>query len=181
MRVGDILFYMAEVWEHVPGFECIDIFSLECFTILLMANTLGDMIKDKRIIFRSDSSNTCTTLNKLFSKNPVMMSLADIWDDMQFDMKFEGLLTWIKGDDNIFSDHASRLPEHEYLEKFRTALDERGLQHVKLQKIQTVWVSGATDLNSAYTKMADQSVIHRQSENEKKAELARQLLQRSSA
>jgi len=170
MRIGNILFYMAEKWDHVPGFESIDIFSLECFTILLMVLTLGDSIKGRKIIFRSDSSNTCSTLNKLFSKNPVMMELANIWDDMQFHLEFEGLLCWIPGIDNIFSDQASRLPRAEYLVRFRHLLDERGLHNVVVQELPTIWGDGRFDLRQDYMKMALLSQQHREAETLAKSE-----------
>ena len=170
MRIGNILFYMAEKWDHVPGFETIDIFSLECFTILLMVLTLGDSIKGRKTIFRSDSSNTCSTLNKLFSKNPVMMELANIWDDMQFHLEFEGLLCWIPGIDNIFSDQASRLPRAEYLVRFRHLLDERGLHNVVVQELPTIWGDGRFDLRQDYMKMALLSQQHREAETLAKSE-----------
>jgi len=173
IRIGNILYYMAEKWSHVPGFETIDIFSLECFTILLMVLTLGDMIKGRKIIFRSDSSNTCSTLNKLFSKNPVMMELANIWDDMQFHLDFEGLLCWIPGIDNIFSDQASRLPQAEYLVRFRQLLDERGLHNVELQELPTIWGDGRFDLRQDYTSMALLSQKHRIAVDQAKADSLR--------
>jgi hypothetical protein len=154
MRIGNRLFYMAEKWPHVPGFDSMDIFSLECFTILLMVLTLGDMIKGKKLIFRSDSSNTCTTLNKLFSQNAVMMTLADTWDEMQFSIDFEGLLCWIPGKDNIFSDQASRLPETEFLSRFRTLLDERNLENVEMVKLTTIWSTRRFKLKKIFKKIA---------------------------
>jgi hypothetical protein len=173
IRIGSILYYMAEKWDHVPGFETIDIFSLECFTILLMVLTLGDMVKGRKIIFRSDSSNTCSTLNRLFSKNPVMMGLANIWDDMQFHLDFEGLLCWIPGIDNIFSDQASRLPQAEYLVRFRQLLDERGLHNVELQELPTIWGDGRFDLRKDYTSMALLSQKHRVAVDQAKADSLR--------
>ena len=150
IRIGATLYYMAEEWQHVPGFDSMDIFSLECFTILLMVLTLGEHIKGRRLIFGSDSSNTCSTVNKLFSKNPVMMTMADVWNDMQFHIQFEGLLCWIPGKDDIFSDHASRLPETEFLEKFRILLDDKGLQQVGLQKLPTIWTASGFELHNVY-------------------------------
>jgi hypothetical protein len=153
IRIGNTLFYMAEEWEHVPGYSDIDIFSLECFTILLMVLTLGDSLANRKIIFRSDSSNTCSTLNKLFSKNPVMMRLADIWDDMLFNINFEGLLCWIPGKENVFSDHASRLTESVFVEKFRILLDDAGLNNVALQKMETVWSTKGFNLKDDFKIM----------------------------
>ena len=173
IRYGNILFYMAGEWDHVPGFSSIDIFSLECFTILLMVLTLGDTLKGKRIIFRSDSSNTCTTLNKLFSTNPVMNRLAEIWEEMQFQLQFEGMLTWLCGKDNIFSDQASRLPEKEYLIRFRALLDEKQLHNVVLQKLPTIWTSKGFKLYEDYVAMGASSEIHRVKKNREK--LAQQI------
>jgi hypothetical protein len=77
MRIGTSLYYMAKEWQRVPGSSNIDIFNFECFNMLLMVLTLGDMIRE------SESSSEVL-------QNPVMMALTDIWDDMQVDIDFEG-------------------------------------------------------------------------------------------
>ena len=112
-------------------------------------------------------------MNRLFSKNPVMMELANIWDDMQFHLDFEGLLCWIPRIDNIFSDQASRLPQAEYLVRFRQLLDERGLHNVELQELPTIWGDGRFDLRKDYTSMALLSQKHRIAVDQAKADSLR--------
>ena len=89
------------------------------------------------------------------------------------------MLTWLCGKDNIFSDQASRLPEKEYLIRFRTLLDEKNLHNVVLQKLPTIWTSNGFKLYEDYIAMGASSEIHRVKKNQEKllAQIAAQRLE----
>ena len=91
---------------------------------------------------------------------------------MQFNIQFEGLLCWIPGKDNIFSDHASRLSEAEFLEKIRILLDDKGLQQVGLQKLPTIWTASGFELRNVYKKIALMSKTHRAAMDARKVDNA---------
>jgi hypothetical protein len=87
----------------------IDIACLEALTVVIAAATWGNKWSGRKIVVRSDSSPTCFSFNKLASRDPTMVRITELWEDIQFYFHFEGLLVHCKGVSNELADRANRL------------------------------------------------------------------------
>ena len=136
----DSLSYFGGVWpEDVRVDRIIPIFVLEALAAILGTLTWGHLFRGKKIILRSDSSNTCGAFNNLKSDNTALRLLSHLWAECQEEFEFEGLLFHCPGKDNQCADIASRFEEGDIEEGLRVELDSYGLQSVEISRNETVW------------------------------------------
>ena len=117
MVTDETLYYFSQKWSEeirrgriVDGERrpLVDIAVLEALTVIVAASTWGHLWSCRKIAMRSDSSPTCFAFNKLGTKDPAMMRVVELWEEVQFFFGFEGLMVHVAGVDNDLSDRASR-------------------------------------------------------------------------
>ena len=132
--------YFGGKWpEEVIEQTKIPIFALEALTVILGALTWGHLLKGRRVIFRSDSSNTCFAFNRLTSRHPAMQMLAEIWVECQHAFEFEALVFFCPGKHNQWADIASRPQDVPVEQALRQELDNVGLDDVDIVESETKW------------------------------------------
>ena len=138
--INSSMFYFGGRWPTwVTETDLIPIFALEALTVILGALTWGHLLEGKKVIFRSDSSNTCFAFNRLISRHPGMQLLAELWADCQMNFNFEGLVFHCPGKFNQWADIASRPQEREVVDVLQDELEAVGLTDVEIVESETVW------------------------------------------
>jgi hypothetical protein len=151
-----ILEYFGEKWrddtraglisdgERKP---LIDIAVLEALTVTVAAATWGHRWSGRKMVMRSDSSPTCFSFNKLASRDPTMVRVTELWEDIQFYYHFEGLLVHCKGEINELADRASRLDEALMQEGMEEAARLEELPITECRRLPSVWSFGTTSID----------------------------------
>jgi hypothetical protein len=146
-----VLEYFGEKWRDdirdgrmVDGERkpLIDIACLEALTVVVAAATWGHEWSGRKIVMRSDSSPTCFSFNKLASRDPTMVRITELWEDIQFHFHFEGLLVHCKGASNELADRASRLDDAMLQTGMEEAAQMEKLPITECRRIPSVWSFG---------------------------------------
>jgi hypothetical protein len=125
----------------------IDIAVLEALTVIVAAAIWGHRWSGRKIVLRSDSSPTCFSFNKLASRDPTMVRVTELWEDIQFYYHFEGLLVHCKGESNELADRASRLDEASLQDGMEEAAKLEELPVTECRRLPSVWSFGTTSID----------------------------------
>ena len=130
----------GDLWpQEVIDDRIIPIFVLEALAVILGTLTWGSQFHGKKIIVRSDSSNTCGAFNKLKSDNDSLRLLAHFWAQCQESFQIEGLRFHCPGKDNQCADIASRVEAGDVMESLYAELHSYGLDEVTVSYTDTIW------------------------------------------
>jgi hypothetical protein len=149
----------------------IDIAMLEALTVTVAAATWGSQWSGRKIVMRSDSSPTCFSFNKLASRDPTMVRVTELWEDIQFYYHFEGLLVHCKGENNELADRASRLDETELQQGMEEAAQLEELPITECRRLSSVWSFGTTTID-----ILDELIVLTAQANQDRADKAAFLL-----
>ena len=151
---GGVLFtnghltYFGGMWpQQVIDDRIIPIFVQEALAVILGTLTWGSFFLGKKIIVRSDSSNTCGAFNKLKSDNAALRLLAHLWAQCQESFQFEGLLFHCPGKDNQCADIASRVEAGDVMQSLHAELASYGLAEVTVSYTDTIWQTNSISAN----------------------------------
>ena len=148
LKTGTTMEFFGAKWpEWVRTNDFIPIFLLEAMAVLIGAATWGHKFEGRKMLFRSDSSNTCSAFNKMKSDNKAMNLLIDFWEDLQRHFRFEGLIFFVPGRLNNCSDICSRSDDKDRLHDLRQELDGSGFHDTKLTEVVGQFTAGDIDLN----------------------------------
>ena len=125
----------------------IDIAVLEALTVVVAAATWGSQWTGRKIVMRSDSSPTCFSFNKLASRDPTMVRITELWEDIQHHFHFEGLLVHCQGISNELADRASRLDDDVLQPGMEEAARLEDLPITTCRRIPAVWSFGTHNID----------------------------------
>ena len=164
LLVGAKVYFFGGMWpDFVRDTTDIPIFVLEAIAVLMGLFTWAHLLRRKRLIFRSDSSNVCFTFNKLASKHPAMRLLADVWADGLAELQSEAILTHCKGEANVWGDIPSRWPLTEAREMLRAELLKVSMGSAELIHNEVAWkIPGIGTAIPALSAIASMCIAHKQ-------------------
>ena len=137
--MDDKILYFTGEWSTQLKEARVNIAVLEAWAVVMAATTWGKHLHGKKVIFRSDSSPACFSLNKLSSNLEEMNLVVNAWEDVQFHYAFEGLLVHCPGVDNVLADLASRADQNGMRKALQKEMDRQGMDGVQLVQCEVVW------------------------------------------
>jgi len=162
LLVGKKVYYFGGMWpDYIRHTKHIPIFVLEAVAVLMGLFTWAPLLRRRKFIFRSDSTNVCFTFNKLASKHPAMRIMADIWSDGLAELQAESLLTHCKGEANVWGDIPSRWPIHEARNMLAEELQKIAMNDTALVLQQVRWnIPGIGTAIPDLRTIADMCIAH---------------------
>ena len=142
MLVGETLQYFHGKWPKPILEGDLGIAILEAWAILMVATTWGKLFTGTKTIFRTDSAHACGCLNRLSGKSPAMELMCDLWEDVQFEHGFEGLVVHCDGKRNRAADITSRVEADRIPAALAEELGRLEMNGVTCQRVPVQWGVG---------------------------------------
>ena len=135
LRRADALEYCVLQWKDDTKRAKVHIGVLEAFGILCTAATWAKEFYGRKVIFRSDSKETCSCLNKLNSQSAPMERVVDAWEDLLFEMNMEAIVIHVAGKANGAADAGSRFEPEKVVKALHDRLGEIGIEVSDIVKV----------------------------------------------
>ena len=145
LLLEETLFYFSGRWSDRLKAAKVNIAVLEAWVILMITTTWGHLFEGKKMVIRTDSAASCFCLNKLWSDSPRMALICDLWEDLQHQFSFEGLVVHCAGEENRLADICSRRKDSEMESAMLEVLNSRGVT-AECERVPTAWKAGRVDI-----------------------------------
>ena len=146
MLMTDTLWYFCGHWSDRIKRAQVNIATLEAWVLLMVAATWGPHFTTKKIIFRTDSSAACFCLNTLKAKDKTLTRICHIWEDLQYNFGFEGLVLHCAAARNRLADVCSRMGADDIAQAVLQLATERGITATPKQ-MDVDWTGRGVDID----------------------------------